>query len=292
MHHGSPLLPVLAHGVTASTVIPLPHYTSYLLLVCPALALHLFLFRLQHLSSHTILIQFLHVSKPSQHSLVHSTRQLTFYSNSTTNHYVCISIRVTPTILLLFISKTSTLLYALLIPHTMPLAQHSFIQTFFCIYTQYSIAQHTFQRSPRLMPLIRSVYEIVFTFFIRCHLRPQVLKAIYFRLKTFSLTCIRPTFTCLEHFITLLLPTFGRNFLLSYTRSSSLFRLHNFSSDIIGVASLRWMYSGRSPSESPQLLCFALSPAAWSSKPWLLLRCPRERSNVLYIGSGPARPGR
>ena len=45
----------------------------------------------------------------------------------------------------------------------------------------------------------------------------------------FSIICIRPPFPYLEHPITLLLPTFTFNFLLSHTLPSSLTSLHNFS---------------------------------------------------------------
>ena len=48
------------------------------------------------------------------------------------------------------------------------------------VYPQSSIAQQTLQCSPRFIPLIHSVCHIAFTSSISYHLRPQVLKTIYF----------------------------------------------------------------------------------------------------------------
>ena len=44
------------------------------------------------------------------------------------------------------------------------------------IYPTSSIARHTFQHSPRFLPLILSAYHIHFTPAIRCHVRLQVQK--------------------------------------------------------------------------------------------------------------------
>ena len=46
---------------------------------------------------------------------------------------------------------------------------------------QFFIAHHTFQRSSRFIPLNHCVYHITFISSIRCHLRSQALKTIYFR---------------------------------------------------------------------------------------------------------------
>ena len=58
---------------------------------------------------------------------------------------------------------------------------------------QSSIAQRTFQRSPRSILLIRSVYHIHFTSSITCHLRPRYLKqSTSTNGSPFSITCIEP----------------------------------------------------------------------------------------------------
>ena len=44
----------------------------------------------------------------------------------------------------------------------------------------------------------------------------------------FSLACVRPPFPYLEHLITLFLPTFTLNFLLSHALPNSFISLHNF----------------------------------------------------------------
>ena len=49
--------------------------------------------------------------------------------------------------------------------------------------SQSSIVQHTFQRSPRSIPLIHSVYHIPYTTSIRCHSRLQVLEIMHFLLR-------------------------------------------------------------------------------------------------------------
>ena len=93
------------------------------------------------------------------------------------------TIRDTPIKLLKdFISRTFTfLLSALLMPH--PSALYNAVGTItpscrhFAIYPQSSIAQHTFQRSPRSTLLIQC---IPFTSSITFHLRPQVFKTIHF----------------------------------------------------------------------------------------------------------------
>ena len=51
-------------------------------------------FHHHHPSSHTVLIHSLHVSKPSQYSLIHSTRQLPFYSNSNMHLFIPNSIHL------------------------------------------------------------------------------------------------------------------------------------------------------------------------------------------------------
>ena len=88
-----------------------------------------------------------------------------------------------------------------------------------------------FLRYPHLIRHIHSMYYFNFTPSICCHLRPM-----YFKPSTsssgprFCLTSIRSTFTYLENFKTLLLPSFTCNFLLSNTLPNSLTSLHNFAS--------------------------------------------------------------
>ena len=86
MHQGSPLIYIL-HCHATSTVIPLlqrppSHHPSNLTSVYPVPSPTYF--RHKHPSSHTELIHSLHVSKPSQYSLLHSTRQFPFYCCSST----------------------------------------------------------------------------------------------------------------------------------------------------------------------------------------------------------------
>ena len=80
-----------------------------------------------------------------------------------------------------FISTTFTfLLSALLIPHaSVPYNTVGAIQiALLGLYPQ-SIAQHTFQRSLRYIPMIDFVYHIPFTSSTSCHLRRKLLKSIH-----------------------------------------------------------------------------------------------------------------
>ena len=92
VHQGPPLFPILRHGRAqpqpSSHCYPRPpsHYLSNLTTDSPVLVLHLF--RHQQPSSHTVHVHSVHVTKPSQHSVIHSTRQLSFYSSSSTDLFV------------------------------------------------------------------------------------------------------------------------------------------------------------------------------------------------------------
>ena len=68
--------------------------------------------------------------------------------------------------------------------HTKPLvilaSTHSYRHLLTGFYPQSTVTQNTFQRSPRSIPLILSVYDIPFTWSISYHLRSQVFKTIHF----------------------------------------------------------------------------------------------------------------
>ena len=133
-------------------------------------------------------IHSVHVSRPSQHSLINSTSQLYFYSSSSTYLYIpksidsCHAYHTSQTL----ISRAYTyLLYAFLIPmrlpYTTPLLQFlPHTDASLCIYNEWLIIQQTFQHSSSFIPLIHSVYHTPFTSSICYHLRPQVLETIYF----------------------------------------------------------------------------------------------------------------
>ena len=109
-----------AHCRAASTVVPLlPNATitpSKITSVYPVPALHFFLFSHQHPSSHTVLTNSRHVSKPSQYCLIHYALNFFFYCSSSTHLFIPNSIRVTATKLLKhFSSITFTVLLSALL---------------------------------------------------------------------------------------------------------------------------------------------------------------------------------
>ena len=93
------------------------------------------------------------------------------------------------------------------------------------------------------------MYHIPFTTTSAATCDPRYIKqsaSSNYSTLNFSLTCIRPSFPYLEHLITLLLPTFTLNNLLSHTLPNSLTSLHNFSeSATIAVTSVNisWFIS-------------------------------------------------
>ena len=186
----------------------------------------------QHPPSYTVLIHSFHVSNPSIsiHTLSSTLHVNSFSVPALVLIYLgqILSIRDTPTQLLKhFISRTFTfLLSALLIPQAS--APYNAVGTITSSYTllrinpQSSIARHTSQR------------HTLYPSFILC---PTSLShppaaatcdPIYWKQSTssnglsFSLICIRPTFTNFEHLWALLLPTLSLNFLLWHTLPNSL----------------------------------------------------------------------
>ena len=117
----------------------------------------------------------------------HATTSLSIPTLLRTSLFRNLSIRVTPTILLKhFFSKTFTLLIsALFILHVSdpynavgtitPSYRHilAFVPIFYCV-------AHFLALCRPHIPHIHSVYHIEFISSIRCHLRPQALKTIYF----------------------------------------------------------------------------------------------------------------
>ena len=110
----------------------------------------------------------------------------------------------------------------------------------------HSAENHFIQHYP-----IHSVYHIPFTSSIGCHLRPQVHKTIHFSNGSpYSITCIRSPLLYLEHLITLLLPIFTLNFLLSHTLPNSLTNLHKSSesaTSAVSSANNSWFISNLPP---------------------------------------------
>ena len=123
--------------------------------------------RHQHLSSHTVLFLSLHIPKPFQYSLIRSTSQLAFYTSSPMHLFIPNSIHSwhsNQTSQTLHLKNIHFLSLTLLIPHallrTMPLVQLLLHIDTFSNLPQSSIVQHTFERSPRYIPLINSVHHI------------------------------------------------------------------------------------------------------------------------------------
>ena len=112
-------------------------------------------FRHQHPSSHTILINFLQVSKPSQCALIHTNHQLLLYFGSATHLFIPNSIHtfvaLPPNFASISCQEHSFSQHILLIHNA------TVIQSLLRIYSQSSIVQHTFQLSPRIIPINQSV---------------------------------------------------------------------------------------------------------------------------------------
>ena len=88
--------------------------------------------------------------------------------------------------------------YQMSLSNTIMLAQLLHDTNTFHIYTELFIAQHTFQCSQCLTPLIYSGYHISFTSSIHCNLQPQAHETIYSN-SQFILAYIRSAFTTLVH---------------------------------------------------------------------------------------------
>ena len=116
----------------------------------------------------------------------------------------------------------------IVISNVFNLNKHFFFFFFFLSYPQSSNAQETFQLSPRSIPLIHSLYHILSHPPSAATCDPRYVKQsnCSSNCPPFSITCIRPPFPYLEHLITLLLPTFTLNFLLSHTLPNSLTSRH------------------------------------------------------------------
>ena len=136
----------------------------------------------------------------------------------------------TPTKLLKhIISRTFTfLLSALLIPHAF--APYNAVGTITPSYRHFL----GFIPNPLLLRTVFSAPQAQYPSFIRCTTSlshppsAATCDSRYLKQSTssygspFSITCIRSPLPCLEHLITLLLPTFTLNFLLSHTLPNSL----------------------------------------------------------------------
>ena len=110
------------------------------------------------------------------------------------------------------------------LPSAIPLAQNFTPSYRHFMYSQSSIALHTFKRSPRLVPFSHppSAVTLYLKFFKHC--TPSYGSP-------FSLTSVRSAFMSIEHFITSFLPKFILKFLLSHTLPNSLTSVDNFSSE-------------------------------------------------------------
>ena len=152
-------------------------------------------FHHQHPPSHTILIHSLHVSASSEHSLIHSTRQLTFFPALLwTSSLLTLSIRDTP-------KKTSQILHfknihfnSLRTSQPYASAPYNAVATITPEYKRRLSPISPILYCPAhisallwLNPLIHFVYYIPFTSYICRHLRPHKLKIIYFQRFCFHL---------------------------------------------------------------------------------------------------------
>ena len=147
-----------------------------------------------------------------------------------TSSFLTLSIRDTPTKLLKhFISRTFTfLLSELLIPHTS--APSNAVGTITPSYRHFL----AFIPNPLLLRTLFSAPQALYPSFILCttslshppsaaNYDPRYLKqSTSSNGSPFSITCIRSPLPYLEHFISLLLPTFTLNFLFSHTLSYKL----------------------------------------------------------------------
>ena len=160
MKHGSPLFLILHHHPAA--LLPKATFTLSIQpnLGLPGLELHLLPPSTAVSFSHTVVIHSLHVSKPSQYFLIHSTNSISITPPLSASSFLTLSIRVPKP----YFSNTSSqehslffslhFLYPLSMPHTMPTEQLLPNTDRFCIYTEFSITQHSFQGSIRLTPII------------------------------------------------------------------------------------------------------------------------------------------
>ena len=155
-----------------------------------------------------------------------------------TSSFLTLPIRDTPTKLLKhFISRTFTFLLST--SHTPCLWP---VQRSWYIYSSY---RHflTFIRNPLLLRALFSDPQALYPSFILCTTslsHPPSAATCYPRYlnqstssngSPFSITCIRSQLPYLEHLITLLLPTFTLNFLLSHILPNPLTNQHNFPSE-------------------------------------------------------------
>ena len=88
MHQGSPPFPICRAASSVIPMLPRIIFTPYIQpnhgrLVPPSTE-----FRFQHPSCHTLLILSFHMPKPSQYSLICSTRKLPSYSSSPTHLFI------------------------------------------------------------------------------------------------------------------------------------------------------------------------------------------------------------
>ena len=94
-----------------------------------------------------------------------------------------------------------------------------------------------------------------------------------------SLTCVQPTFTHLEHLITLLLPTFTLNFTLTYIHPQLYFYLHSLSTLLLPTFTLNFISQTQRLSHQRTQLCPLSQPQVLSHQRTQL--CPLSQPQVL-----------
>ena len=168
MHQGSPcfsyllLIDAQPPPLSRCCLRPLSHHPSNLTLVYPYPSSTYFGHR--HLYSHTVLIRPLHVSQTISILPVWSTllsNSLAIPASLRTTSFLNLSIRDTKNQTFHTLHLTNIHFPSLSTSHTPCLCSvqrwwyiNSFVQKLLCIYPQSSIAQHTFQHSPVLIPLL------------------------------------------------------------------------------------------------------------------------------------------
>ena len=134
--------------------------------------------------------------------------------------------------------------------------------------SQSSIAQHTFEWSPRSVPLIHLCTASLSHPPSAATCNPRYLKQYTSSNSLlFSITCIQPPLAYLEHLITLLLQTFTLNFLLSHTLPNSLTSLNNFSESATSAVSSpnnSWFISNLPPFALSSSSSFPSTPTSTS----------------------------
>lgn len=156
-----------------------------------------------------------------------------------TSSFLTQAIRVTPTKFSntsfqgYYFFLKSLLISQACVPYNTLLVQLPIIQKILHIYTQSSIAQHTFKLPPPLYKPHSSSVSCTFHILHPLPLDIKRFETFYFLIcLPFCLMSSQSTYRYLGHLITLFLPTFTLKFLLLHTLANSLTSVQKFSTEL------------------------------------------------------------